>query len=97
MGKRKNRSISELPGIDSPIVHEPRERELRWLAAHPEVLTEHLGEWIAVEGEEIVAAGKRLIDVLAAARTRGMARPLTLFVPADPRDYSSGLSNQPAD
>jgi len=73
----------------------PREAELRWLAAHPEVLKEHAGQWIALEGPALIAADERLANVLAAARAQGIKRPLTMFIPVDPRDYLLGLSNQP--
>ena len=78
----------------SPVVYEPREAELRWLAEHPEVLTQHAGQWIALAGPELVAAGRHLDDVATAAQARGVTRPLVMFIPADPQDYLLGMSNQ---
>jgi hypothetical protein len=83
---------AEAPPIDAIA---PREAELRWLAAHPEVLTEHAGKWIALEGPVLIAADERLANGLAAARAQGIKRPLTMFIPVNPRDYLLGVSNQP--
>jgi hypothetical protein len=73
----------------------PRELELRWLAHHPEVFREYAGQWIALQDESLVAADPRLSVVMANARARGIARPLIMYIPIDPREYLLGRSNQP--
>jgi len=84
--------VADAPPADA---YAPWEVELHWLAAHPEVLTEYAGQWIAVGGESLIAADERLAVVLATARAQGVERPLTMFIPSDPRGYWLGLSNQP--
>lgn len=58
-----------------------REREDAWCRAHPEVLKRHAGQWLVVEGEELVAHGEDPASVVRRARDRGVvAIPYVFFV-----------------
>src|SRR5215469_7476855 len=52
-----------------------RETEIRWREAHPEILRQYAGRWIALEGECILAHGVDPAAVAAAARRSGVAVP----------------------
>ena len=53
----------------------------RWIAAHEH---EYGGEWIALDGDRLIAHDKNGAVVFAAARADGCERPLVYFViPAD--------------
>ncbi len=56
--------------------------EHEWLAEHPEVLTAYAGQWVAVVGQEIVAAADSPEKVLALSARRFPERlPLVFQVP----------------
>jgi hypothetical protein len=51
-----------------------RERELQWLGDHREKLRGLVGQWIALDGGELLAAGHDLTEVLQNAK-RKSSRP----------------------
>ena len=55
-----------------------RSRELRWLRDHS---LEHRGQWVAVEGDDLIATGGSLDEVLAVCREKSISDPLFTFVP----------------
>jgi hypothetical protein len=56
---------------------DPRAVEHAWIAENMDFLrANHAGEWIAVQGDRLVAAGPRLKEVLDTARALGIADPL---------------------
>ena len=57
-----------------------RSRELNFCAEHPEVFAKLVGQWVALEGETIVASGESLAPVVAAARKRGIKVPFVFRV-----------------
>jgi hypothetical protein len=54
-----------------------RSRERAWLAAHRD---EYAGQWVAVEGERLIAHGPELADVRREAQEAGVPQALFLFV-----------------
>jgi hypothetical protein len=63
------------------VVSDFRAEETRWIRDHGDWLREsHPGEWIAVEGYALVAAGKDLIDVADEAKRQGIEDPLFSIV-----------------
>jgi hypothetical protein len=52
-----------------------RAREIRWREAHSEVLRQYAGQWVALEGERIVAHGPDAARVAVEARNLGVAIP----------------------
>ena len=57
------------------------EREQRWLDEHRE---EYLGQWVALEGDRLLASGADGRAVYEAARAAGVRAPLVTRV--EPRD-----------
>ena len=56
---------------------DPRAIEHAWIAENRDYLREkHAGHWIAVQGDRLVAAGPTLKEVLAKAKSEGIADPL---------------------
>ena len=55
--------------------------EMRWLETHRE---QYAGQWVALDGERLVAAGSDGRRVFAMARSSGVARPLIVHLePSD--------------
>lgn len=61
--------------LPRPFHSKRRQRELRWLQTHREELRKFAGQWIAIEGEEIVAHGPNAAEVAREARSRGVRVP----------------------
>ncbi|MBI3926996.1 MAG: helix-turn-helix domain-containing protein [Armatimonadetes bacterium] len=72
-----------LAGSGSP---EPpyRSAELSWCADNPSRLTELAGQWVVVEGRELVCHGLDPLAVLQHARQAGVAVPYIFFVESRP-------------
>ncbi len=58
----------------------PRQKETYWIAQHPEILAQYHERWIAVVGEQVVASGYDLTEVLEAAKSFA-PDPLLFLVP----------------
>jgi len=52
-------------------------REMRWLAEHRE---EYAGQWVALDGERLLASGANAREVYDAARRSGVELPLVVQV-----------------
>ncbi|BDC48376.1 hypothetical protein F183_A06920 [Bryobacterales bacterium F-183] len=63
-----------------PVPVNPRKEELRWLATNS---SPYAGQWVALEGDRLIAHGPKLSDVQAAAAAAGVENPLFSSVPAD--------------
>jgi aryl carrier-like protein len=62
-----------------------RQRELEWRRTHLDVLRRLAGQWVVLEGEELIAHGRDAVRVVARARRKGVAVPFVFFVePPDP-------------
>lgn len=64
-----------------------RTRELEWRRTHGEVLRNFAGQWVVLEGEEIVAHGKDPQQVVVEARAKGIRVPYIFYV-GKPTDVS---------
>lgn len=65
--------------------HEARAADLDWLEAHgQEVHERYAGQFIAVEGQAVIAAAPDLRSVMEIARHRGHPYPLITAVPQHP-------------
>ncbi|MFQ5925469.1 MAG: DUF5678 domain-containing protein [Dehalococcoidia bacterium] len=60
---------------------ESRMTEMRWLGSQRELCVRLAGQWIAVEGERLIAHGQRLIEVLEEARSKGVEHPFVVCLP----------------
>ncbi len=57
-----------------------RRFELDWLAKNGSA---YAGQWVALDGNRLIAHGQKLADVSAKARDAGIAEPLFASVPDD--------------
>lgn len=57
-----------------------RSRELEWRRIHADDLQAFANEWVALEGEQIVAHGSDPAEVVAEARARGIQTPYVFYV-----------------
>lgn len=69
------------PQLSTPLVEEGRratrrrERELLWLQTHRAELQQFVGQWIVLEGDQMVARGADPVEVVREARAKGIRRP----------------------
>ena len=69
-----------------------REREDAWCRSHPEVLRRFAGQWLVLEGEEIVAHGTDPAQLVEKARANGVRIPYVFYVePLRPDVVRMGL------
>lgn len=57
-----------------------RQREFEWIRTHADQMRRLAGQWVVLEGEELVAHGKNAVRVVATARRKGVAVPLVFYV-----------------
>jgi len=57
-----------------------RQREFEWIEAHADEMRRLAGEWVVIEGEELIAHGKNASRVVASARRKGIKVPFVFFV-----------------
>ena len=75
---------SPLPGGEERAVQgrRLREREDAWCRSHPEILRSFAGQWLVVEGEEVIAHGQDPAQLVAEARAKGVRIPYVFYVEA---------------
>ncbi len=56
----------------APAAYNTHEREHAWIEAHRD---EYLGQWVALDGDRLVAHGKDAREVYLAAREKGVKAP----------------------
>lgn len=62
-----------------PLSH--REREHAWRRSNPELLQgRYAGQWVVLEGEEIMAHGKDAVQAVEEARAKGVPVPYIFYV-----------------
>jgi hypothetical protein len=66
----QDRRVPPMPVPDS-------RREVQWLAAHAR---EYAGQWVALDGDRLIAHGPQHHEVWAAAEASGVYLPLVAFV-----------------
>jgi len=76
----RDRRVQPVPVPDS-------KRELQWLAAHARAYT---GQWVALDGDRLIAHGPHHDEVWAAAEASGVYLPLVTFV-EDPDKVYAGF------
>jgi Family of unknown function (DUF5678) len=69
-----------------------RQREQEWCRTHGDVLRGYVGQWVVLEGEEIVAHGDDVTRLVEQARGRGIRSPYVFFIePSEPGVAKIGL------
>lgn len=64
------------PGLSGPC----RRRELEWRRSHRDLLQTYAGQWVVLEGEEIVAHGNSMAQIVEEARAQGIRVPYVFYV-----------------
>ena len=83
-GGGKENNMNHLPsGVAQPEVAQPQSRktEINWLSKHGQLLKRLAGQWVAVEGEQLVAYGQTLADALEKSRAKGVEHPFVTRLP----------------
>ncbi len=79
-------------GETVPSTQGRRSRELVWRKAHTDYLREvFLGQWIVLEGDQIIASSPDPAEVVKTARRRGIRSPYVFRVEGRPRPRTSSL------
>ena len=68
--------FAEAPGLSPP----RRARELAWRRAHEDELQAYAGQWVVLEGEQIIAHGEDPAAVVERARSQGVRVPYVFYV-----------------
>ena len=66
------------PALTPPAPYNDRRQEFEWLANESAA---YAGEWVALDGTRLIAHGRELAVVSAAARAAGVDQPLLTRVP----------------
>ncbi len=69
----------------------PRSREIAWRRAHEQELRALVGQWVILEGDELIANGPDPRALVAAARARGIQVPYLFFVEPAGENVKFGL------
>jgi hypothetical protein len=57
-----------------------RQREFEWIETHADEMRRLAGEWVVLEGDQLVAHGKNAARVFATAKRKGIAVPFVFYV-----------------
>lgn len=60
-----------------PVPSKDRTREMLWLKEHGK---EYAGQWVALEGDQLIAYGSSAVEVSKAAKDVGIDRPILVQV-----------------
>ncbi|MBI3930145.1 MAG: hypothetical protein HY319_31705 [Armatimonadetes bacterium] len=81
-GAPGSRPVAVLPPARRLTAPSPRrEAELAWLAQHQGQLGRFAGEWIVLDGSQLVAHGPDYLEVLDRARDQGVEVPFVEWIP----------------
>jgi|SRR5262252_6444626 len=81
--QRLLRALDEEPETDQKKPHpkrvpwKDRSREYQWLKDHAR---EYVGQWVALEGYQLVGSGATAVEALEVAKASGIDRPLVVQV-----------------
>lgn len=65
-----------------------RSREMKWIDDNRAA---YAGQWVAVEGDRLIAAGVDAVDIFAAAKAEGIQIPFVVHVlPVEPLPFVPG-------
>jgi hypothetical protein len=65
-----------------------REQELAWIREHE---VQYREQWVAIEGNELVASGEQYREVRGTAMARGIETPFLTYIPTEPLINFMGL------
>ena len=64
-----------------------RHEEMEWLSSHG---MEYAGQWVALQGNELISSGIGAREVRDEARAKGVIQPLVVRVPEEQDRLSAG-------
>ncbi len=64
---------------------------MKWMESTKELLARLAGQWIAIEGNSLVAVSEEFTKVSQEARQRGIVTPFIIYVPEPTRDSIIGI------
>jgi len=73
----RQRNPYENGQISPPVTEKDRSREEKWLAEHSR---EYANQWVALEGDQLIAHSFNAAEVFAAVNSLGVERPLFVRV-----------------
>jgi len=79
--------LTQLIGTEARPAVDRRTRELRWRQNNEQLLEGFAGQWLVVEGDQLIAHGQDPAALVAAARRRGIQAPYVFFV--EPRTHDT--------
>ena len=68
-----------------------RQKELEWLEGQADLLQSLAGNWIVVEGAELITAGPDYREVIREARGKGISIPFVLYLSKENGGYLMGI------
>jgi hypothetical protein len=78
--------FTHMPRTEARPAPDRRARELRWRQDNEQLLETLAGQWLVVEGDELIAHGQDPVSLVTAARRRGIQVPFVFFVEPRTRD-----------
>ena len=78
--------FTQMPRVEARPAASRRARELRWRQENMQLLETLAGQWLVVEGDELIAHGQDPVSLVTAARRRGIQIPFVFFVEPRTRD-----------
>ncbi len=83
----EERKLAWQNGADATPVALHREQEMRWLAEHE---TEYAGQWLALDGDQLLSHGEDPHKVRAEARAMGVETPFVVFAENPDEPFTGG-------
>lgn len=79
-------------GVETPAVivaiTAPESAEMRWLVRNAQELGQHKGEWLLIQGTQLLVHSRDFAAVRAAIRERQIPSPFVYYVPTDDESNS---------
>jgi len=81
-----------IQGVETPAVivaiTAPESAEMRWLVRNAQELGQHKGEWLLIQGTQLLVHSRDFAAVRAAIRERQIPSPFVYYVPTDDESNS---------
>lgn len=69
-----------------------REIENNWMIDHKEEMKQYVGQWVVIEGEEVISSDINPFDAVVEAKNKGVKIPYIIFIDSDdPGTVKMGL------
>jgi hypothetical protein len=99
LGNQSVQTPAKLPGAGQPVRHAEtpavaaviaasESAEMAWLVRNAQVLSEHKGEWLLIQGTRLLIHSRDFAAVRATIRERRILAPFVYYVPTDSESNS---------